>query len=483
MRRGMAVARAIAVGVGCGLVLATTGAVAVAEGTATACAHAPIGYDYNGDGSADQVVGVPGDNGGRGSVEVRLDPASGTPMTQRLPADLDLAPGDRFGTATATVDYNNDACDDLLVGAPGTDTDGVADSGGVYLFTGSPSGLTYTHTITGGLPGVLQPGAEVGSVLSSGTSTMGAGVVGLGVPKYDVSGVADAGAFFTTTLAADGNPFVGAIYTQASPGFPSDAEAGDQFGAVVSARVPAQWWIGTPKEDIGTVADAGILNICSGTLHGALTCRDISQASPGVPDDIEAGDEFAAEINGGWIGVPGEDLGTVRDAGLVTTDITDAAGNWSVITQNTAGIPDTAEAGDRFGSSIEVNGPADAGMPAEVQVGAPGEDLGTGLEDAGFVVGFQVLNEGTPPFQLGQAWRVSAATVGGTNTPGARFGSTIGSIRPDELTGVRYLIYGAPGTSNNTGKVFFHDSDENQLEQWTKATGTPTPGDLYGSHL
>jgi hypothetical protein len=88
-----------------------------------------------------------------------------------------------------------------------------------------------------------------------------------------------------------------------------------------------------------------------------------------------------------------------------------------------------------------------------------------------------VLNEGTPSFRLGQAWRVSAAIVGGTNTLGARFGSTISSIWPDELSGPRYLMYGAPGTSNTTGPVFFHDSYQNELQQWMKATGTPTPGD------
>ncbi|MCW3158484.1 hypothetical protein [Micropruina sonneratiae] len=80
------------------------------------------------------------------------------------------------------------------------------------------------------------------------------------------------------------------------------------------------------------------------------------------------------------MGVPGEDVGTLKDAGQVSA-LTGGLG-W---TQHSAGAPGQAEAGDRMGASL-----------AEGLVGVPGENDGrgmviSGLGGTGPVTGFAAL--------------------------------------------------------------------------------------------
>jgi hypothetical protein len=88
------------------------------------------------------------------------------------------------------------------------------------------------------------------------------------------------------------------------------------------------------------------------------------------------------------VGVPGEDVGTIVDAGAVNViygsprGLT-AAGN-QLWTQDSQGIKDLAEAeGERFGAALAAANFGE-GSPADLAVGVPGEDVGT-IVDAGAV--------------------------------------------------------------------------------------------------
>jgi hypothetical protein len=91
----------------------------------------------------------------------------------------------------------------------------------------------------------------------------------------------------------------------------------------------------------------------------------------------EAGDRLGASVTSystttvrALAGAPGEDIGSLRDAGMVQR--VNGPGGWS---QNSPGIPGTAEAGDRLGASVA------AGL-----IGAPGEDRARGVVIAGLPI-------------------------------------------------------------------------------------------------
>ena len=58
--------------------------------------------------------------------------------------------------------------------------------------------------------------------------------------------------------------------------------------------------------------------------------------------------QFGASLGGGGaaIGAPGEDVGSIVDAGTVTWEMT------SSMSQNTDGVPGAAERGDQFGAAV-----------------------------------------------------------------------------------------------------------------------------------
>ena len=107
----------------------------------------------------------------------------------------------------------------------------------------------------------------------------------------------------------------------------------------------------------------------------------------------ERGDQFGASVtsirNGSGVsylvGVPGEDVGSARHAGMVQT-----VGTGHGWTQRSSGVPGVAEAGDRMGASLGGSPATGATRPL---IGIPGEDSSTGavlvgLPGRGYSVGY-----------------------------------------------------------------------------------------------
>lgn len=117
-----------------------------------------------------------------------------------------------------------------------------------------------------------------------------------------------------------------------------------------------------------------------------------TQDSPGVPGASESGDQWGAEMSSGdtngdgrpdlAIGAPGEDIGSVSNAGAVWA-LRGAAGGLTAtgarsFDQNTPGIPGTAETSDRWGGQVrllDANGDGLFGVLAA----APGENTNDGF--------------------------------------------------------------------------------------------------------
>ena len=74
--------------------------------------------DFNGDGFADLVLGAPGANSNSGAIDVYKGAPNPNPAALRTLTTS--TPGDRFGTTLSTADVDGDGDASALIGAPGT---------------------------------------------------------------------------------------------------------------------------------------------------------------------------------------------------------------------------------------------------------------------------------------------------------------------------------------------------------------------------
>ena len=229
--------------------------------------------------------------------------------------------GDKFGTALAVAEVTGDKYVDLVIGAPGEN----AGAGQVVVIHGSAGRMTgATRTVLrqglSGAAGAAETGDGFGSTLSVGNGLW------VGAPGENLRRATDAGV--VTRFLAKPLRTAGSIqYQQGTRKVPGTPESGDRFGAALAGGGTV---IGVPGEDVGSIVDAGIATI-------GLT-RAVSQDSPGIPGGAERGDRFAAGVAyariynwdseadaQSWldlvaVGSPGEDIGSLSDAGSVHFD-------------------------------------------------------------------------------------------------------------------------------------------------------------------
>jgi hypothetical protein len=418
----------------------------------------------------DVVVGVPRAGAGAGAVDVRL--SSG--VSQHVsPSQLTGLPAagadDRFGASVAFIRADNDYCTDIAIGVPGAD----GGRGAVVIAKGSTSGIAATgaERLTGATPGEGF-GSQVAAVGKD---------LFISAPNRTVSGHSRAGAVDHYRIGDDGAVLVETI-TESTVGVPGVAETDDRFGEVLAPIGQGDTWadspaapsyigpiglaVGEPSEDAGSRVDAGSVTVL---LFNTATrrmerSRSFSQDSPGVGGVGEAGDRFGASISVGdrgtlAVGVPGEDIGSVADAGMVQT-FSNAIGTTTrqvhSFTENSPGVPGGVEAGDRFGASVAVGRFADCTETGalEVAVGAPGEDLGS-RRDAGTVT--IVPFDSSSPYTTScrHAWYQGPGLLGGTAESGDQLGATLATATnvemyiEDEPQWSRVLI-GVPGEDVGT---------------------------------
>jgi hypothetical protein len=296
----------------------------------------------------------------------------------------------------------------------------------------------------------------------------------VGAPGEKVRGQAGAGAVarlpfvFPAGLTVTGSVEI----TQATPGIPGSPRRGDHFGATVGIGERGPEVIAAPGEDVNGAVDAGGVTVMFGVPGGAgASAYALTQDSPRVPGKAEAGDHFGAalafsnscydgedEENGlpgpfvrMIVGAPGEDVGSVRNAGGITifNDIYRRYRDrfdWELaLSQDTPGVSGRSRTNDRFGSSLDAN------WGRGLLVGIPGKDVG-GAKSAGAVSWLDVAGADCPgPEIAGSAvFTQESAGVPGTARQGNLFGSTVSAGSPIlQFPAVEsdWFVIGAPGVT------------------------------------
>ncbi|HEX8103719.1 MAG TPA: proprotein convertase P-domain-containing protein [Solirubrobacteraceae bacterium] len=438
--------------------------------------------DLNGDGYGDLAIGAPGeDDGGitdMGRVTILYGSANGLKtagalmLGQGSPGVPDgNEPGDRFGAALAAGNLGRGARGDLAIGAPGEDVGAIDGAGAVTTLYGTASGLgtagaALWHQNVAGVEQDAEAGDAFGSVLAIADLGLGAeGDLVVGVPAENAGRGVVQVLYGTTAggVAAAGDK----LLSQSTPGMGAVAEDGDSFGAALAvgdlnrAESAHDVAIGAPGEDLPGGADAGAVHLLHGDDAGGVTAAsawNLNQATPLIGTGNGPGDRFGAALAIGdfganslvlrkndqpapslvaasehpgdlAIGVPGESFGGLDDVGAVQIVYGDTAPNGAEdrITrwhQDVAGIADTNEAGDKFGSSLAAGRYEGSSGDAGLSVGVPGEKAG-GVSGPGGMATLYATDSSGLGATGSERWSQGVAGVQDAAEAGDAFGSVL----------------------------------------------------------
>ncbi|MEU0214489.1 FG-GAP repeat protein [Streptomyces sp. NPDC006265] len=344
-----------------------------------------------------------------------LDPAKNTVISQNTAGVPGAAEAeDTFGEAIAPADLNGDGYTDLAVGSPGEDVGDDVDGGSVTVLWGSASGLKNGTTVkdpavsahdhwgnlltAGDFDGdgkadlaasaYADPYVLRGPFTTIGT-TGAVKRVALPEASYSVDAMAagdtnddgrsDLALTYRVHLDSgeSGSWSKGAAYLGTATGLDTSLPRplnggtslalgdidGDGYDEIALGNVFTE-----EVDHSGSLGGRVVVIRGSegGPVNGDAPMAELTQDSEGVPGADEANDGFGSAVSIGdtngdgygdlAIGVVFEDVGTIEDTGATILMNGSASGvsrtGARTFTQNTAGVPGSAEALDYFGSDV-----------------------------------------------------------------------------------------------------------------------------------
>jgi len=372
--------------------------------------------DFNGDNASDLAIGVPGENG-QGAIQVLFGSTpnglTATGNQRFFGADFSIGcTSCQFGRSLAWGDFNGDGTGDLAVGQRGR----------VLILRGQAGvGLTAANFQTQQLPNFI-PTLTAGKFNADTRSDLAVGIPDESVPDPLTGFVQDgAGTVRVFYGSSTGLNFTSAqLFNQFSVS--EVAEPFDRFGLALAAGdfncdSISDLAIGVPFEDLvdavgNTLTNAGAVHVIHGSSSGLTVTGNQfwHQDSPDVEERAESDDRFGAALAAGnfdgfscadlAIGVPSENFDdnvpVVFDSGAANVIYGQSGSGLTAngvpldqfFHQNTAGVDDTAEAGDGFGSTLTAWDFSGDGA-ADLAIGVPFEDVinnsGINTQDAGQV--------------------------------------------------------------------------------------------------
>ncbi|MCC3765531.1 FG-GAP-like repeat-containing protein [Glycomyces sp. TRM65418] len=327
--------------------------------------------------------------------------------------------GDQFGYAVDTYDRDGDGCADIVAGVPGENDS----TGSAIVLPGSrggidESGVFWFNQISAGMPGKNEADDRFGWSVAASNRRDGTPVLIIGLPGEDVqtdtSGayrdgdteipeVVDGGAVIY--LQGDSKAWV----DQNTDGVTGGVEEGDQFGWSIAAT-RTRFIVGVPFEDGGPdqLTDAGGALVFTHEISAEgwpVFTTWLDQQDAALAAGFEAGDRLGYTVaavdywpaSSGMdsvqtrfaIAVPWEDLvdNTVANAGLVHLVNMDGSGGFTGVANYDQGVHlgDSPEEFDHLGLSLGLFD-LDPSLQAnndrlKLVIGVPDENFATGDDD------------------------------------------------------------------------------------------------------
>nr|WP_180218260.1 FG-GAP and VCBS repeat-containing protein [Streptomyces albus] len=429
--------------------------------------------DFNGDGYADTVSGAPtatvAGKAKAGYLTISYGSAKGASTTHRQLFSANSAgvpgepgEGEYFGRETAARDFDGDGTTDLAV---------ASHSGVTILWGAKDKGLT--------------TGSAVADTESAHTLAAG---------DFNGDGKAD---LAVNGVSGDVRVLYGAFGKDGKPAQRQTLQPTGEDGASLDGLVAGDI-TGDGIDDLVTRHSfeemARGSKFFKGSKEGlpAEPTKGVDAAASGVIADVDKdgyGDLVIRTVPGGVVEDLPYDHGTVKV--LYGSAQGPDTGRTTTLTQNSAGVPGANEDGDEFGKALaagDVNGDG----YADIAVGVPGEDIGSGAagKNSGAVV--QLLGgKGGLSGTGAKNWDQGVAGVPGAVEAEDLFGSAV-ALGDTDKDGRDDLAIGAPGedgdaSATDAGAVWVLRGDaggtttDGVVSYGPKALGAPEKNAGLGS--